>query len=79
MSSLQRVFTGAAVFEPMEGRNTMAFTLTPRGEAAEVTWALHGPCPFIARLAGVFFDMDRMIGRDVEAGLADLKSVAERP
>ena len=27
---------------------------------------------------GVFFNMDRMIGRDFEAGLADLKARAER-
>lgn len=67
------------MIEPMEGRNTIAFTLAPRGEATEVTWAMHGPSPFIARLAGVFFDMDRMIGRDFEAGLANLKSVAEQP
>lgn len=67
------------MIEPMEGRNTIAFTLAPRGEATEVTWAMHGPSPFIARLAGVFFDMDRMIGRDFEAGLANLKSVAEKP
>lgn len=67
------------MIEPMEGRNTIAFTLAPRGEATEVTWAMHGPSPFIARLAGVFFDMDRMIGRDFEAGLANLKRVAEQP
>lgn len=67
------------MIEPMEGRNTIAFTLAPRGEATEVTWAMHGPSPFIARLVGVFVDMDRMIGRDFEAGLANLKSVAEQP
>jgi hypothetical protein len=28
---------------------------------------------------GLFFDMDTMIGKDFEAGLADLKAVAEKP
>ena len=39
---------------------------------------MDGPSPFLAKLIGVFFDMDRMIGRDFEAGLADLKQRAER-
>jgi len=74
-----RVTMQLDMIAPMEGHNTIDFTLAPRGEATEVTWAMHGPSPFIARLAGVLFDMDRMIGRDFEAGLANLKSVAERP
>ena len=73
-----RVTMELHMIKPMEGRNTIDFTLVPRGEATEVTWAMHGPSPFIARLVGVFIDMDRMIGRDFEAGLANLQSVAER-
>ena len=66
------------MIEPFEGRNNVEFILQPRGAATEVTWAMNGPSPFIARLAGVFMDMDRMIGRDFETGLADLKLRAER-
>lgn len=66
------------MIEPMEGRNTIAFTLAPRGEATEVTWAMHGPSPFISKLLGIFFDMDRMIGRDFENGLSALKARAEK-
>ena len=29
-------------------------------------------------LVGLFFDTDRMVGRDFETGLANLKAVAER-
>ncbi len=67
------------LIEPMEGLNTVNFTLAPQGDATEVTWAMQGRSPFIARLIGVFVDMDAMIGRDFEAGLAGLKSLAERP
>lgn len=67
------------MLEPFEGHNTVEFTLVPRGGGAtEVTWAMYGPSPFIARLIGLFVDMDAMIGRDFEAGLAELKQVAER-
>lgn len=64
--------------EPFEAHNTVDFTLQPQGDATEVTWAMHGPCPFVSKLMGVFFDMDKMIGTDFEAGLAKLKTVAEK-
>jgi len=66
------------MLEPFEGHNVVEFTLAPRGDATEVTWAMHGPSPFIGKVMGVIFDMDRMIGRDFEAGLANLRAVAER-
>lgn len=68
------------MIEPFEGHNEITFTLTPRGpqgQATEVTWAMHGPAPFISKLVGLFLDMDQMIGRDFEAGLAQLKARAE--
>jgi hypothetical protein len=65
------------MIEPFEGRNQITFTLTPQGEATQVTWAMHGPSPYISKLIGIFIDMDHMIGRDFEAGLAQLKAVAE--
>lgn len=73
-----RVSMKLDMIEPFEGHNRVEFTLAPRGDSTEVTWAIHGPSPFMAKLMGIFFDMDRMIGRDFEAGLADLKAAAER-
>jgi hypothetical protein len=64
--------------EPFEGRNTVEFSLVPQGQATNVTWAMHGPSPFMAKLVGVFMNMDQMVGRDFEAGLANLKTLAER-
>jgi Polyketide cyclase / dehydrase and lipid transport len=64
--------------KPMEGHNMVEFRLVPQGDATEVTWAMHGASPFIAKLAGIFMNMDHMIGRDFEAGLANLKVQAER-
>jgi len=39
---------------------------------------MHGPAPFMSKVMQVFMNMDRMIGRDFEAGLANLKKVAEQ-
>ncbi|HUL64960.1 MAG TPA: SRPBCC family protein [Burkholderiaceae bacterium] len=63
--------------EPFEAHNTAEFDLLPRGDMTDVTWALYGPSPFIAKVMGLFFNMDTMIGRDFETGLANLKAVAE--
>ncbi|MDP3760561.1 MAG: SRPBCC family protein [Ramlibacter sp.] len=73
-----RVTMKLDMVEPFEGHNIVEFTLAPKGDATDVTWAMHGPSPFMARLVGVFMDMDTMIGRDFEAGLANLKSRAEK-
>ncbi|WP_394777299.1 SRPBCC family protein [Undibacterium sp.] len=64
--------------KPIEGHNVADFLFDPKAAATEVTWAMHGPSPFIAKLAGLFFDMDKMIGKDFEAGLANLKAAAEK-
>ena len=43
-----------------------------------VIWSMQGPMPFIAKVMSVFCNMDRMIGKDFEAGLASLKTITER-
>jgi hypothetical protein len=63
--------------KPFEGHNMATFTLQPNGDGTDVTWAMSGPTPFIAKIMGLFFDMDTMIGKDFETGLANLKAQAE--
>jgi hypothetical protein len=64
---------------PFEAHNTAEFTILPRGAAHEVTWAMYGPSPFIARLMGLAFNMDKMVGGQFAEGLANLKARVERP
>ena len=64
--------------KPFEAHNMVDFTLEPRGESTQVTWAIHGPSPFMAKVMGLVMDMDKMIGQDFEAGLADLKALSEK-
>jgi hypothetical protein len=63
---------------PFEGHNTAEFTFVPQGDATLVTWAMVGPAPFMSKLMQVFINMDNMIGKDFEAGLASLKRLAEK-
>ncbi len=64
--------------KPFAGRNVVVFTFETKGDATAVTWAMSGRSPFIAKLIGIFVDMDAMIGKDFEAGLANLKAIAEK-
>ncbi len=64
--------------KPFEGHNIADFTLEPSGNTTKVTWAMYGPSPYVAKLMGVFASMDSMVGKDFEAGLANMKAVAEK-
>jgi uncharacterized protein YndB with AHSA1/START domain len=64
--------------KPFEAQNTSEFSLTPKGDQTEVVWAMYGPQPFIAKLMGLVFNMEKMVGPDFERGLADMKVAAER-
>ncbi len=64
--------------KPFEAHNTAEFTMAPASGGTDVTWAMAGPSPFVSKLMGVFFNMDKMIGTDFETGLASLKTIAER-
>ncbi len=63
--------------KPMESHGTAEFTLQPKGDSTNVTWVMHGPSPYIAKVMGIFVSMDSMIGKDFETGLANLKTAAE--
>ena len=63
---------------PMTAHNKVEFTLTPVGDSTTVTWTMNGNAPYWAKIFHVFFNMDKMVGGDFEAGLAKLKAVAEK-
>src|ERR1700687_1472368 len=68
--------------KPFEAHNTAEFTMLPQGNATNattnVTWLMRGPAPFMSKVMQVFMNMDKMIGKDFETGLANLKKVTEK-
>lgn len=64
--------------KPFTASNMVNYTLVGHGPTTTVTWAMSGPTPFIAKIIHVFFDMDRMVGKDFEDGLNNLKTLAEK-
>jgi len=64
--------------KPFEGHNIAEFTLEAKGDMTNVTWAMYGPARYITKIMQVFVNMDSMIGNDFDAGLANLKALAEK-
>jgi len=65
-------------FSPFEAHNMAEFTMQPKGGATNVTWAMHGPVPFMAKIIHMFMNMDRMVGGQFQQGLVSMKAVAEK-
>jgi len=65
-------------FTPFEGHNTAEFTMLPQGDATNLTWLMRGPAPFMSKVMQVFINLDHMIGKDFEVGLANLKRLTEK-
>jgi hypothetical protein len=63
---------------PFASHNRTNFVLQPQGSTTRVTWMMDGPNTFASKLMSLFVSMDKMIGKDFDAGLGQLKSAAER-
>src|SRR5215470_6024736 len=74
----RKVVVNMHFIRPFEAHNVAEFTLEPNGDTTTVTWAMHGPVPYFAKIVHVFLNMDRMVGTDFETGLANLKVLTEK-
>jgi hypothetical protein len=63
--------------KPFEGTSTSEFAFRPEGDQTAVTWAMSGHHNFIGKAFCLVMNGQKMIGDDMEKGLAQLKSVAE--
>jgi uncharacterized protein YndB with AHSA1/START domain len=77
-SSPSKIVIQLDFFTPFEGHNTAEFTMLPQGDATHLTWTMSGCSNFMAKLIQVFMNLDKMIGKDFEVGLANLKKLTEK-
>jgi hypothetical protein len=77
-SAASKILIKLDFFKPFEGHNTAEFTMLPQGDATNLNWVMRGPAPFISKLMQVFMNLDHMIGKDFEVGLANLKKLTEK-
>ncbi len=73
-----KVLIDLDMIKPFAASNKVEFTLVPNGSGTNVTWEMLCDVPYFAKIIHVFFNMDQMVGKDFEAGLANLKANAEK-
>ncbi|AIF45910.1 SRPBCC family protein [Dyella japonica] len=65
-------------FTPFKASNTAEFVLEPQGDATRITWSMQGHSNFMSKLMGLVFNVDKMVGKDFEDGLVNLRTLAEK-
>ena len=75
------VSTKLQFFRPFACTNQVNFILVPSGTGTQVTWAMNGKNSFMGKAMSLLMNMDKMVGKDFEQGLANLNAVvrAGRP
>ncbi|MFE3261219.1 SRPBCC family protein [Nocardia sp. NPDC059091] len=63
--------------KPFKATNQVTFEFRPQGDTTAVTWRMTGTQNGPMAIIGKLFPMDRLVGKDFEKGLAQLKAAAE--
>ena len=64
--------------KPFKADNVTEFILTPNGSKTNLKWEMRGQRPFMFRVMGLFFSMDKIVGGDFEKGLNNLRGIVEK-
>ncbi len=83
MEITQSVPSSKVVFDldfikPFQAHNTGDFTLTQAGSGTRVVWGMSGNHAYMMKVMSMFMPMEKMIGKDFDTGLANLKAAAEK-
>lgn len=65
------------IVKPMEMTNTTEFGFKPEGDQTRVTWTLYGHQNFVGKAFCLVMNGKKMMGKVLDKGLAQLKSVTE--
>jgi hypothetical protein len=76
-STPERIGIALAFVKPMRSTPDVGFLLEPEGSGTRVTWLMRGETEGAAALFSRVVSMDKLLGKDLERGLARLKAVAE--
>ncbi len=71
-----RVVLKLEFFKPFEATNQATFTLTPERGGTRVSWAMEGENTLMGKAMSLVVNMDTMLGKEFERGLANLDVVA---
>ncbi len=65
--------------KPFQNTNDTEFTFQPQANQTNLTWAMSGQRPFMMKAFGLVMNMDKLVGKDFEKGLASIKQICESP
>jgi uncharacterized protein YndB with AHSA1/START domain len=74
----KKIVVNLSFSKPMKAQNITEFTLTPSGDVTAVSWEMYGPNSLVAKIYHVFMNMEAMVGKSFDEGLAKLKEIAEK-
>lgn len=77
-SSPEKISLKLDFVKPFEAHNMNDFILESKDGATKVTWSMTGKNNFMMKAMNMFMNMDNMVGKDFERGLAALKEVSEK-
>ena len=63
--------------KPFPAHNVATFTFAPDSAGTRVSWAMSGHSTFMGKAIGLIMNMDKLVGRQFEQGLASLRTQAE--
>jgi Polyketide cyclase / dehydrase and lipid transport len=63
--------------KPFKAQNETVFALAESAGNTKVTWTMTGKQNLMSKLMGVFFSMDKLVGKDFAKGLTQLKTLVE--
>lgn len=71
----ERIDIALHFLEPFEDQASTAYILAADGDKTRLTWSMDGKNNMMGKIFSVFMDMETMIGKDYEEGLANLEAV----
>ena len=77
-SKADRVRIDMHFIRPWKAQCDIHFRTSAEGNATRLTWTMDGPQIFMGKVMSLFMNMDKMVGKDFEAGLAALKAEVEK-
>ena len=62
--------------QPFASKAKVTYSVAPDGSGTKATWAMVGDNAFMGKMMSLFMNMDAMLGKDFESGLANLEEQA---
>jgi len=63
--------------KPFPAHNVATFTLVPDSAGTRVSWTMTGHSTFMGKAIGLLMNMDKLVGRQFDQGLASMRALAE--